>query len=758
MKRLLGLLAFLLIPLAAQAQPAVSNVQLFDTTTGKKATITSSNALKTDSSGSTLTCNIGTSGSLATAANQTTGNGLLTTIDGDTGNIATSAASIDSKTPALGQALAAGSVPVVLTASQLSTLTPPAAITGFATAANQSTIIGHVDGLETLIGTTNTTLTTIAGYLDGVEGYIDGLETLIGTTNTTLSTIDGHVDGLEALVGTTNTNLSTIDGHVDGVEGILTTIDTDTGNIATSASSIDSKVPALGQALSAASVPVVLPASQISTLTPPAAITGYATSANQTTELGYLDGVEGLIGTTNSTLSTIDGHVDGLETLVGTTNTTLSTIDGHVDGLEGTASSQLTSLQLLDDSIFADDAAFTPATSKVNVAGFEYDDSSPDSVDEGDAGAARMSANRNQYMQIRDAAGNERGVNVNSSNELAVSADTELNAAATLADNLVLPSTSIVGSAQEVYDGTNLDLARSIINATNSTGTGIQAAGLVAQLDDTSPTAITENQFGNVRMSSRHALLVEGVASGTAIATTVSSTTSLTPGTAAANLGKAEDAAHATGDTGVMMLGVRRATATDLSAGATDGDYEPYQVDANGRVWTNGIATGDLAHDAVDSGNPVKIGMQAVSALPTRVASADRANAIGDLWGRQLTARIDPTMQIHKSFNATTTQTGTDVWSPTSGKKIAVSSVTVGTYGSTSCRIILWFGDNADTTYTEGTDQALLKFSAAPSSTSFPGVVYAPPSDVFCTTADRELHITTDAGCSLDVVVEGYEW
>lgn len=59
----------------------------------------------------------------------------------------------------------------------------------------------------------------------------------------------------------------------------------------TKLTSIDGKVPALGQALAAASVPVVLPATQITTLTPPAAITGFATSANQTTELTDLGGV-----------------------------------------------------------------------------------------------------------------------------------------------------------------------------------------------------------------------------------------------------------------------------------------------------------------------------------------------------------------------------------------------------------------------------------------------------------------------------------
>ena len=57
--------------------------------------------------------------------------GAATEAKQDTGN--TSVGSIDTKTPGLGQALAAASTPVVLTASQVTTLTPPAAISGFAT-------------------------------------------------------------------------------------------------------------------------------------------------------------------------------------------------------------------------------------------------------------------------------------------------------------------------------------------------------------------------------------------------------------------------------------------------------------------------------------------------------------------------------------------------------------------------------------------------------------------------------------------------
>ena len=97
----------------------------------------------------------------------------------DLGNIngiatETTVAAIDTKTPALGQALAAASVPVVLPAAQITTLTPPAAITGFATSAKQDTIIGHVDGLET-------SAATIAGAVSGTEMQVDIVSSALPT-------------------------------------------------------------------------------------------------------------------------------------------------------------------------------------------------------------------------------------------------------------------------------------------------------------------------------------------------------------------------------------------------------------------------------------------------------------------------------------------------------------------------------------------------------------------------------------------------
>lgn len=231
---------------------------------------------------------------------------------------------------------------------------------------------------------------------------------------------------------------------------------------------------------------------------------------------------------------------------------------------------------------------------------------------------------------------------------------------------------AFVISSGHLFDGTAWTRARTVINGQDSTGTGIAASGILGQLDDTSTGTVTENQFAPVRISSRRALLVEGVTSGTAI------------GISAASL--------------------------PLPTGAATAAKQP--------------ALGTMA-----------------------VPSADVLSVQG------------PGTQITKAVNFTTTQTGSDVWSPASGKKIAVTDLTISAYGTTAGRVILWFGDNADTTYTAGTDQVLEIASFAPSATVKSGLakVYG-ITPVLCTTADRELHITTDAGMSLDITVRGYEW
>jgi hypothetical protein len=82
--------------------------------------------------------------------------------------------------------------------------------------------------------------------------------------------------------------------------------------------------------------------------------------------------------------------------------------------------------------------------------------------------------------------------------------------------------------------------------------------------------------------------------------------TSVVPGTGATNLGKAEDAAHSSGDTGVMSLAVRN---DDVAAlGGADGDYAPLQVNAAGSLYTTD-ATGEAGSILVTGTNAVTTGI-----------------------------------------------------------------------------------------------------------------------------------------------------
>jgi hypothetical protein len=114
-------------------------------------------------------------------------------------------------------------------------------------------------------------------------------------------------------------------------------------------------------------------------------------------------------------------------------------------------------------------------------------------------------------------------------------------------------------------------------------------------------------------------------------------------------------------------------------------------------------------------------------------------------------------MQVWKSANYTTTQTGTAIWTPTSTKKVVITYLAVSSYATTAGRVILWFGASGDTTYTAGTDQLVWAGSFAPSANAKPGAIISLPFGISAVTADHVLRITSDAAISLDITVYGYE-
>lgn len=69
-------------------------------------------------------------------------------------------------------------------------------------------------------------------------------------------------------------------------------------------------------------------------------------------------------------------------------------------------------------------------------------------------------------------------------------------------------TTTITASFAQLFNGSTWDRLRSVVSGTNSVGTGIAAVGNLGQFDDVAPQAITENQFGNLRMSTNRNLYV----------------------------------------------------------------------------------------------------------------------------------------------------------------------------------------------------------------------------------------------------------
>lgn len=88
-------------------------------------------------------------------------------------------------------------------------------------------------------------------------------------------------------------------------------------------------------------------------------------------------------------------------------------------------------------------------------------------------------------------------------------------------------------------------------------------------------------------------------------------TTAIVPGTAATNLGKAEDAAHSSGDTGVFVLGVSNENLTGFAAASGD-----YIAPAHNRYGEYYITASPVSH-ASSNGTPITATTTGVIAAPS---------------------------------------------------------------------------------------------------------------------------------------------
>lgn len=277
---------------------------------------------------------------------------------------------------------------------------------GGATSANQtngSQKTQIVDGSGNVIGSTANALDVniASGSSSGIQ-YTEGDtdSTITGTailfeSNTTtsaVSTVSADNPLPVSVTGggdATAANQTTIIGHVDGIETLLGTIDADTSSIATDTStiagdttSIDAKTPALGQALASASVPVVLPAAQVTTLTPqtdaltdtqlratPVPVSGSLTvdlgANNDVTVTGTVD----LGATDNAVLDTIAAKDFATQTTLAAINAKMVTGTDIGDVTINNASgASAVNIQDGGNTITVDGTVSITANSAVNVA------------------------------------------------------------------------------------------------------------------------------------------------------------------------------------------------------------------------------------------------------------------------------------------------------------------------------------------------------------------------------------------------------
>jgi hypothetical protein len=157
-------------------------------------------------------------------------------------------------------------------------------------------------------------------------------------------------------------------------------------------------------------------------------------------------------------------------------------------------------------------------------------------------------------------------------------------------------------------------------------------------------------------------------------------------GTGATALGKAEDAAHVSGDTGVMMLGVIDSTASS-GFGGVNGDYSPPAMTLTGALYANidsnsqastarGILKSeDAAHTTGDAG----VASLFVTEDPLTVsqnATTDYANPKVDRNGRVITTLAPAGETFQSCGTATAVTSDVAIKAAVASNRMYVTSIT----------------------------------------------------------------------------------
>lgn len=503
---------------------------------------------------------------------------------------------------------AADPLPVVQTGT-------PALPTGAATSANQDTLIAAVDGVEGLLttidadtGSIAASAATIAGAVSGTEMQVDVLTmpTVAVTDNAGSLTVDDGggsltVDGTVAVSGTVavtdNSGSLTVDNAgtfaVQAAQSGTWNITNVSGTVSLpTGAATAAKQPALGTAgTPSADVITVQGVTSMTALkvdgsavTQPVSGTVTANLAAGTNNIGDVDVLSIAAGDNNignvdivtvpAPLSTTGGGTEAaaLRVTLASDSTGLVSVDDNggsltVDGTVAATQSGTWTVDLgaTDNAVLDAIAASLAGTLTVTGGGggVEYTEGDTDASITGsaimweDTGDTLRAVSAAKPLPVGDGGGS-----------LTVDAA-----------SLPLPTGASTAANQTTMIG-HLDGVEGLLTTIDAdTGTLAGAvSGTEMQVDVVASLPAGTNAIGKLAANS-------GVDIGDV------DVTSVIPGTGATNLGKAEDAAHSSGDTGVMALAVRKDTATQLAG--TDGDYSPLITDSSGALHVN-VASGSV--------------------------------------------------------------------------------------------------------------------------------------------------------------------
>jgi hypothetical protein len=294
---------------------------------------------------------------------------------------------------------------------------------------------------------------------------------------------------------------------------------------------------------------------------------------------------------------------------------------------------------------------------------------------------------------------------------------TAITVSATNADGRATSATASrfeVVNDNNIYNGTTYDRQASIINATNSVGTGIAAAGVLAQFDDVAPTAITENQFGNLRMSANRNLYNTirdaagnergaNVNASNQMSVSIDGTNTVTQSTSpwiVAGGGTAGAAA-----TGVVTIqGIASMTKLLVTPDANS-SVNLAQVGGtntvNGGVAGSQSVGGTVATNVAITANPLNLGAQAISSENSAVTTARQVQLVADLVGKLIVLPYaNPENFVSGTATATDTTSTSLIASPGGSLRNYITQFTVWNSSATNTYIKIQDGSGGTTLYT----------------------------------------------------------